>query len=130
MVSTTSSTGWVGPRDLRSAITSSALRVLSLRPSIADRPSWIDIPSQIASVIGTANAAITTSRRSRGEIRSQKSRALSESVDIVTSHAWRGDRQAELLDALGGGVGRTTRDVLEAWDLLELGDQQVHALAL
>src|SRR5882672_8980142 len=103
----TSSVGaWLRPRARRSASTESALRALSLRASIAPSPSWIARPSQIAIVIGAAIAAITTSRRSRGEMRSQKSRALSLAVDIATSHALRIDGEREFLLAVITGVGR------------------------
>src|SRR5258707_131067 len=110
-----------------SATTTSAWRALSLRASIVTRPSWIARPSQIASVIGAAMAAMMTRRRSRGEMRSQKSRALSVTVDIATSHALRRvDGQLELLHAVVAGLGRTATDFLvEALDLLELAHEQV-----
>src|SRR5256885_3983471 len=97
----------------------------SLWASRTSRPSGIAKPSQIASVSGVTIASTTTSRRSRGEMRSQKSRALSVIVDMATSHALRGDRQAKLLGAVLAGVGVAALDFFEALDLLELGDQQI-----
>src|SRR5689334_4698602 len=126
MPATTSSVGCMGPRALSSAILLSALRVMLLRFSMLVRPSPIARPSQITRVSGATTAASRTSARSRGEIRSQKSRARSETADIATSHAWGRDRDLELLDAVGQRVGWSARQVvLEALDLLELGDQEV-----
>src|SRR4051812_171378 len=126
MVATTSSeVVWVCPRARMSAITLSALRVSLLRASMASRPSWIANPSQSASVIGKTIAQITTSLRSRGEIRSQKSRVLSLMVDIVSlrslgSLALRSDRELELADAVFAALGRAAVDLfVEAFDLLE-----------
>src|ERR1043166_1552646 len=48
---------------------------------------------------------------------------------LASSHALRGDRELEPLDAVGQRVGRSARDVvLEAIDLLDLGDQEVDLL--
>src|SRR5262249_49944515 len=91
-------------------------------------PSWIASPSHTASVSGAAIAAMMTSRRSRGEIRSQKSRARSVIVDIATSHALRIDGEPELLDAVVAGLRRAAVDFLEASDLLELADEKVDLL--
>ena len=88
------------PRARRSASTVERLA----RSCRCDAPSRVEAvagsraPSHSASVIGTAIAAITTSRRSRGEIRSQKSRALSVIAHMATSHALRVDGELELLD--------------------------------
>src|SRR4051812_17770137 len=99
-----------------------------LRCSMASRPSWIAKPSQIASVIGVMIASTTTIRRSRGEIRSQKSRALSVIADMAPSHALRGNRQAELLGAVLAGVCVAALDFFEALDLAELLNEQVDLL--
>src|SRR5688572_21322519 len=106
---------------------SSARRVTSLRSSIATSPSRIDSASQTAAAIGTPIDSTTMSMRSRGEIRSQKSRARSV-IAMATSHALRRNGELELLER-SVVLGRSARDVLEALDLLERGDQRVDLLA-
>src|SRR3978361_1648022 len=89
----------------------------------------MDRPSHKASVIGATIAPITTSLRSRGEMRSQKSRALSRMVDIATSHALRVNGEMELLHAVLAGLEVALRDLfVEAIDLLELADEQIDLL--
>src|SRR5262245_35663025 len=105
----------------------SDLRIRSLRVSIAVRPSLIEKPSQIATVIGAASPASTTSLRSRGEMRSQKSLARSVTADMATSHALCDDGELELLAVLDVRA-RASRDLLEARDALERVLQEVELL--
>src|ERR1700733_6247116 len=112
------------PRARMSASTSSAWRVLSLRTAIASRPSWIAKPSHSARVSGGATTNSTTRPRSRGEIRSQKSRARSVNADMVaSSHALGNDVEVEPLRRRARAgilvIDVAARDFLEAVDLLE-----------